>query len=310
MKLNLEQETAVLKAFNDATKDLIGKIEKSRTGYLPKRIYKDYAYDLYSVILELATTYSRKAAKNVLDGQLLHTLALLGEDGQSTAKDFERVLRGISLVYSKLAAEAVVRGEIYKDGKNLSKRIWSVASKAGNDIQEVVTRGLASGMSAVDMSKMLEQYVNPAARKVWNTEKISETLGPTTARKYQNLEYNALRLARTTISHSATAGVRSWGKVNPFCKYVQWHSVHAPGRTCQACIDLDGEIFPIEECPFDHPNGMCYQTVWYDKSMDEIADELRAWVHGEPNEELDTWYSELNDPTRYNASDIDFVKSY
>lgn len=39
-------------------------------------------------------------------------------------------------------------------------------------------------------------------------------------------------------------------------------------------------------------------------------DEIIEWIHGmsEPNEELDTWYSELNDPTRYNASDIDFVK--
>ena len=101
-------------------------------------------------------------------------------------------------------------------------------------------------------------------------------------------------MARTTISHAATASVRQWGKINPYAKKVQWHSVHAPGRTCQICIDLDGQVFPIEECPFDHPNGLCYQTVYYDQSLEEIADELKDWVDGKPNEMLDEWYAQLN----------------
>lgn len=309
-KLTLEQEKEVLKAFNESARDLIKKIVKSRNGHLPLRVYKDYAYDLYSVLLEIMSRYSEEAVKNVIDGQLLLTLKMLGEDGQATAPDFENKLRQVSLVYSKLAAEGVVKGAIYKDGKNLSARIWSAAARAGNDVQQIVTQGLASGMSAVDMAKMLEKYIDPKARKNWDKDKIAEKLGAATANKYKNLEYNALRLARTTISHSATAGVRRWGKVNPYAKKVQWHSVHAPGRTCQACKDLDGEIFLMEDCPFDHPNGMCYQTVFYDKSMDEMADELRDWVHGEPNEELDSWYDNLLSGRIEKDSDVDFVKSY
>ena len=309
-KLTLEQEEEVLRAFQSATRDLISKINKSRNGYLPLRIYKDYAYDLYSVMLETMSRYSKQAVENVIDGQLLLTLKLLGEDGQATAQDFEKTLRQVSLVYSRIAAEGVVKGTIYKDGKNLSTRIWSAAARAGNDVQHIVTQALSSGMSATDLSKMLEKYINPKARKNWDRDKIAEKLGASTANKYKNLEYNSLRLARTTISHSATAGVRRWGQINPFAKKIQWHSVHAPGRTCQACIDLDGEIFLMEECPFDHPNGMCYQTVWYDKSMDEMADELRDWVHGKPNEELDSWYEDLLSGKIEKDSEVDFVKSY
>lgn len=310
IKLTLEQEKAILKAFNDAGVDLIEKIKKSRNGYLPKRIYKDYAYDLHKVLVHVMHEYSEKAAENAVDGQVLHLLNILGEDGNATAKAFEKDVRSASLVFSRRAAEAVTKGEIYKDGKNLSKRVWSNAARAGNDVQQIVTQGLASGMSAVDMAKMLEQYIDPKARKEWDFEQIAEKLGQTTARKYENLEYNALRLARTTISHSATAGVRQWGKVNPYARKVQWHSVHAPGRTCQACIDLDGEIFPIEECPFDHPNGMCYQTIWYEDSLEEIADELRSWIDGEPNDVLDAWYDDLNAGKVEKYSDLDFVKSY
>jgi hypothetical protein len=308
--LTLEQEKAILKAFNDAGVDLIEKIKKSRNGYLPKRIYKDYAYDLHKVMVHVMHEYSEKAAENAVDGQVLHLLNILGGDGNATAKDFEKDVRSASLVFSRRAAEAVTKGEIYKDGKNLSKRVWSNAARAGNDVQQIVTQGLASGMSAVDMAKMLEQYIDPKARKEWDFEQITEKLGRTTAHKYENLEYNALRLARTTISHSATAGVRQWGKVNPYARKVQWHSVHAPGRTCQACRDLDGEVFPIEECPFDHPNGMCYQTIWYEDSLEEIADELRGWIDGEPNDVLDAWYDDLNAGKVEKYSDLDFVKSY
>lgn len=310
IRLTIEQEKAVLKAFNDAGTSLIEKIKKSRKGYLPIRIYKDYAYDLHAVLVQLMTEYSHKAAMNAVDGQVVHILKMLAEDGNATAENFKKEVRAASLVYSRRAAEAVVKGEIYKDGKNLSKRVWSSAARAGNDVQQIVTQGLASGMSAVDMAKMLEQYIDPKARKEWDFEKVAEKLGKPTARKYENLEYNALRLARTTISHSATAGVRQWGKVNPYARKVQWHSVHAPGRTCQACRDLDGEVFPIEECPFDHPNGMCYQTVWYDQTLDEIADELRRWVDGEENETLDAWFDDLNSGKTEKYSDLDFVKSY
>nr|DAS08248.1 MAG TPA: minor capsid protein [Caudoviricetes sp.] len=310
IRLTIEQEKAVLKAFNDAGTSLIEKIKKSRKGYLPIRIYKDYAYDLHAVLVQLMTEYSHKAAMNAVDGQVVHILKMLAEDGNATAENFKKEVRAASLVYSRRAAEAVVKGEIYKDGKNLSKRVWSSAARAGNDVQQIVTQGLASGMSAVDMAKLLEQYIDPKARKEWDFEKVAEKLGKTTARKYENLEYNALRLARTTISHSATAGVRQWGKVNPYARKVQWHSVHAPGRTCQACRDLDGEVFPIEECPFDHPNGMCYQTVWYDQTLDEIADELRRWVDGEENETLDTWFNDLSSGKTEKYSDLDFVKSY
>jgi len=91
IKLTLEQEKAILKAFNDAGVDLIEKIKKSRNGYLPKRIYKDYAYDLHKVLVHLMHEYSQKAAENAIDGQVLHLLNILGEDGNATAKDLSLI---------------------------------------------------------------------------------------------------------------------------------------------------------------------------------------------------------------------------
>ena len=292
--LTAEQERLVLKAFNDSMTELIKKISKSRAGFIPHKIYKDYAYDLYRTLDSIIGDYSRKVIEETLDAQMYFILKSLGADGTATTSLYESGIRQATAIYSRQVAELVAKGNLYKDGVGLSSRIWKVSNAAGRTIQEVVQQGLSSGQSAVDMAKLLEEFVKPKARRFWDNATIESILGKSTARKFENLEYNALRLARTTISHSATASVRQWGQINPYARHVQWHSVHAPGRTCQICRDLDGQVFKIEECPFDHPNGMCYQTVYYDRSLEDIADELKAWSNGEPNEMLDAWYSQLN----------------
>ena len=293
-KLTAEQERLVLKAFNDSMSELIKKISKSRAGLIPHKIYKDYAYDLYRTLDSIIVNYSRKVIDENLDAQMYFMLKSLGAEGNATASLYESGIRQATAVYSRQVAELVAKGNIYKDGVGLSSRIWKVSNVAGKTIQEVVQQGLSSGQSAVDMAKILEEFIKPKARRFWDNTKIESILGKTTARKFENLEYNALRLARTTISHSATASVRQWGKINPYANKVQWHSVHAPGRTCQICIDLDEQIFDIDKCPFDHPNGLCYQTIYYDRDLESIADELKDWANGMPNEKLDEWYSQLN----------------
>lgn len=293
-KLTAEQEKAVLEAFNGAMEDLIKKIISSRNGYLPLKIYKDFAYDLFKSLDGIINDYSKKAIAETFDSQLFFLLKHLGEDGTATASLYESKIRAASAVYSRQIAEMVAKGQIYKDGVGLSSRIWKVSNNAGRTIQQVVQQGLSSGQSAAQMAQLLEEFVKPKARRYWDHAKIESILGKTYANKFEKLEYNALRLARTTISHSATASVRQWGKINPYARQVQWHSVHAPGRTCQICIDLDGQIFDIDKCPFDHPNGLCYQTVYYDRDLESIADELRDWANGAPNEMLDSWYARLN----------------
>ena len=73
---------------------------------------------------------------------------------------------------------------------------------------------------------------------------------------------------------------------------MKWHSVFAHGRTCEVCKEMDGKIFTIKEFPFDHPNGLCWEEPVYEKSLDEYAKEIRNWIDGENNSNLDKWYAE------------------
>lgn len=298
-KLTGEQEDAVLKAYTDAGKRLAEKIRTNRNP-LHNTMYRDYAYELHEKINQIQSKYTKAAALNPLQEEVLVTLKLLGvKDG--TESEFGVKLNRIANIYSETAVEALIRGDIYKDGKGLSERIWKSSSMASNTIQEIVAEGLSSGMSAADMSQLLESHVQGGVARNWGNVKIREKLGRTYAKKYENLESNALRLARTTISHSATSGMREAANVNPLFTELQWHSVHAPGRTCQICKDMDGNIYPVNECPFDHPNGLCYQTHYFSQSMDEMALRLRGWVD-DPNSdpELETWWSGINEGLKPN----------
>ncbi len=138
--------------------------------------------------------------------------------------------------------------------------------------------GLAQKTSAVKLAKTLEAYVDPLIRKTWDNDKIRSVLGDGYATWNKNLEYNSLRLARTTLTHSFQLSHVETCKKNPYIDAIKWHSVFAHGRTCEICKERDGKIFKLDEVPLDHPNGMCYQTAVISKSLNEIADDLRSWV--------------------------------
>lgn len=292
-QLTKDQQEAVLKAYTDAGSRLAEKISKARNA-MEKVMYRDYAYELHEQIVRIQTKYTQAAALNPLQQEVLVTLKLLGEEG-ATETEYGIKLSKIANIYSEKAVEGIIRGEIYKDGRGLSERIWRNSSMAANNIQDIVAEGMASGMSAADMAELLEAHVNGGARRIWGAEKIEQKLGKVYAKKYANIEYNAFRLARTTISHSATSGMREAANVNPLFTHLQWHSVHAPGRTCDICKQLDGNIYTVENCPFDHPNGLCYQTHYFNQSMDEMALRIRGWVDNPSSDaELEQWWNGIN----------------
>lgn len=291
--LTKKQEEAILKAYTDAGQTLVDKL-KTTKGKMSNSMYRDYAYTLHEKIVQIQSKYTQAAALNPLQKEVLVTLELLGEKG-TTESVYGRALNKVINIYSEKAVEALIRGEIYKDGKGLSARIWRNSSMASNAVQEIAAQGLSSGMSAVDMANLLEPHVIGSSKRIWQEKKIEEKLGKVYANMYKNLEYNALRLARTTISHAATTGMKEASKVNPLFKKLQWHSVHAPGRTCQICKDLDLNVYSVEECPYDHPNGLCYQTHYFEESMDEMAERLRGWVDNPSSDsELENWWAQTN----------------
>lgn len=159
----------------------------------------------------------------------------------------------------------IKEGTIYRDNYKLSQRIWSDNKKVIGDINKIINEGLKNKTNPYNIAKDLEKYVNPKHKKDWSWGNIYPGVN-------KKVDYNAQRLARTTITHAHQLGAEAYAKKNPFIEYLEYNSAHN-NRTCGMCADRDGQLFKKDEAPLDHPNGNCFMTIVVpDNITDLIAD--------------------------------------
>lgn len=291
-KITIETDRAILQAYKNAGDSLVKKFNASKEGSATRAYYASYIRSLNNEITSVTLKAGLESAEIPVSMKKLMTEQVFIEAGidPDIVKNFDKTFGRIP--YQSLAR--IIDGNIYKDKATMSERIWGYSLQAGKDIQGVVLQGLAQGTSAVKLSKALEAYVDPAVRKTWDKAKITEIFGKGYAGWNKQLEYNSLRLARTTITHSFQLSHLESNKKNPFVDGIRWHSVLQHGRTCEVCRERNNKIFKFDELPLDHPNGLCYQTSEITKSMDEIGDELKSWLKGGSNAKLDQWEQNMS----------------
>ena len=269
-----------------------------------QRIYKQSAQDIEKKLRNLKMLNPSDSLKKVYLENLLKdinkssasfnkliqsTITSAGEQAGSIAVDAGNKimkLAGLEIkgAYSYIPRQQVLNiasGKLYGDKWTLSQSIWKNGIRTKSDIQNVVAKGLTENKSIKAISDDLIKYVDPSARKPWDWSKVY----PGTATK---VDYNAQRLARTMIQHSFQSSLVQSQRYNPFCKGVIWHSVGLHGRTCELCMERDGNVFPLKDLPLDHPNGLCYFEPALD-AMNDIADRLGDWVNGGSDPALDTY---------------------
>ena len=217
-------------------------------------------------------------------------IALLQEVFKEQTKivDGKHKLQAIVDITNRRLVDQMVKGKVYYNGRGLDKLLWDATKCAEDRLNLAITSCIAQGMGAAEMSQNLKEFAT-GGHHTWSRNKIREKLGPRYARKYSGgLDYEALRLARTTITHQAQLATLSTPKINPYMNAVIWHSDHQAGRTCQQCIDRNGTKYYInkESVPLDHPNGMCWLEPCYSMTPEEIAKDMKAWGKGEPNSGL------------------------
>lgn len=203
----------------------------------------------------------------------------------------------ISVAYvSRDIVQSISLGKIYDvnpvtgERWSLSSAIWGHSAADQQAIQDIIAIGLAQGKSAYDIAKDLEIYVNPEKQGDADWSKIYPG-------KNRVVDYNALRLARTLVSHAYQQSIVRSTLHNPFVEGLRW-SISNSHRVCEACIDLADTdhaglgpgVFRKDSVPLDHPNGMCsLEPILL--PTDEIADRLAAWVNGEPDPDIDEFVS-------------------
>lgn len=181
------------------------------------------------------------------------------------------------------ATNAVLNGSIYKDkGWNLSSAIWGDSKSRQREINKIIANGIVEKKSIEQIAKELQKYVNPDKVNLINIPGVRG-----------KIDYNALRLARTTVQHAYQKAFVDATISNPFIDAYKWITSGA-NNVCGLCIEretsdqygLGPGIFPKDQLPLDHPNGNCTFDIVVSMSDDEIADAIADWYLGEGDEEM------------------------
>lgn len=249
-------------------------------------------YQLRSASKQLTTEINTTINNNVnYMGDVVHRvnkkwLSSLGISPESIDKVFS--------LEKDIAIRNIITGNIYKDGMQLSSKIWNITDSNYQDINNIIARGIAENQSLYDISKSLERYLNVDKKfnyrvQVW-TNPTTGQRELTRVRNYQ-VDYNAQRLARTTIQHAYQQTMVAVTKSNPFVKGYVWHADGS--HPCSLCLDRDGEIYTDSNMPLDHPNGQCSIEPVID--MDSLVNEVGSYREGNEvaNEYLE-WFRSLD----------------
>lgn len=180
------------------------------------------------------------------------------------------VRTAISLAHiPEAAVKNIVSGNIYGQRWNFSEAIWGDYKKSTDDLAQIVAKGLAAQKPIYDIAKDLEKYVNPAVRKDYDWSRIY----PGTKKKS---DYNAARLAITMSTHAHQQAVILSCREDPMIDGVEWRT-SGGNNVCPLCEQRNGEVFPLDKCPMDHPMGVCvliphYKGMKTDKETGRTTD--------------------------------------
>lgn len=298
LQITKRQRQQIAKLYRDIAKDMGKEISKKSEKTLTYRWLKDYAKALKTQSRQLYDELQGIISLGIWDTAQTVSAVEMEFWGGIVPELSERFRDTFSSI-PQTCVDELMNGGIYKDFTGLSERLWNYKQKYDRDIGYIIDRGIIEQKSAYDLAKDLEMYVDPSARKPWEWRKVYP---------YSNqvVDYNAQRLARTSVTHAYQMSFQRSTVDNPFIEKYKWHSSNA-GKTCELCRQRDGKTYDKNMVPLDHPNGMCIVTAEISKSMDEIAEELSSWASGGSNPALDKWLGHQEPLFRKGYSKVDYT---
>ena len=284
IRLAKKQKKEISKIYNEIYLKVSKKISKANPNSLSKRYLEELREEIKSEFRASQKKINTVVKKNMLEASSLGSntqLDFFMEINNQYNLGLESTFRGMFAKIPKKAMNEIIFGKAYKDRAGLSERIWAYTKYFDKDIDYIIAEGIANKKSVYEVAKDLEIYVNPNAKKEWDWCKVY----PKTNKK---IDYNAQRLARTSINHAYQMAQKRSCKKNPYIEGIQWLSSNSH-RTCDLCNSRNGQIYTANNLPLDHPNGLCTTIPVINMSFDEIGEELRSWIDGKENEKLDKW---------------------
>lgn len=319
----------IRRVYREIAKEVHDKIKTIPSGTMSRTQLILLERDIEQRIKEI-----NKDIKNGTTESMITTANAVTEDTRAFLKrmGYHRRDYSTAFVYvPSMVVRNITNGTIYQKGWSLDRAIWGHTKQFNEKLTEIIARGTAQGKGAIEIAKDLEKFVSPTEaresriirswvyRKDENGNWIYETNkdgsikldenGNPVRKKFSEsyypgkVDYNAQRLARTMISHAYQQAFEHVNRNDPFVIGYRWLTSDFHGRVCAICREraetdhygLGEGVFPKEDLPMDHPNGMCTFEAVFSDEMDTIAKRIGDWYENGPGSdpELDRYASDF-----------------
>lgn len=159
----------------------------------------------------------------------------------------------------------IIRDQVWqkrwRDGFHLSDRIWVVDSTLRQELHSMVEQCVNQGISAVEFSRAVENYLEVPGPKWTTAIKRAKTERGT-------LRFNSLRLARTETTAAYRAAHKMSVANSAIVKGVRWtlSRSHPKYDICDEWAKDDSYGlgpggYPVDKLPPGHPQCLC---IWLD----------------------------------------------
>lgn len=198
-----------------------------------------------------------------------------------------------SMEFSRKRAIQTSFARSHEDGLKLSERIWNIGQHNKKIMSDIVRAG--AGEDVVTVARSLESYVKKGKTSI--AANYPNMIKRMESRIPANLDYKALRLARTELTAAYGEGVITSAKATPVVKYVKWviSSSHPRKDICDTNANggpNGNGIYEAMSCPIypAHPNCICtLQPAPEDTTV--VVDKLKAWLKNPQSQpEIEEWY--------------------
>lgn len=290
----------IVEIYGKAAQELAASAARQKDGGLTERWQSDMAVSLsermQQLRQELGTTIGVAAGEaSQLPGNTAANWLARVLSNATGSKHGGDAFRSVLTRTSDEALAAVLQGRAYLDGKSLSSRIWSSTGRLEGGINEVISQGIAQKKSALQLARDLEAYVNPKALEPmeWN-DVYPDIPFPL------HVDYNAQRLARTSINHAYHIAMKEAAAANPFVEAIHWelspehYARQVKPHGADECDDyaehnegLGAGNWPVEAVPLPHAMCLCFQYAVVPESLEACTARLKGWLDGAADERLD-----------------------
>ena len=289
IKLTNEERRSISKMYEQWAKDIekewgskvtstaSGAVKKTQMLKLRLALRREAKY--IAEATEKNITSSLYVMSNHVVDAMYANLAELGVNSKLLRASFSSIPTNV--------VENLVNGSVYgtKGSWSLSKAIWGDEEKTLSNLYKIVAGGIADNKSVYEIANELSKYVNPRVARQWNLKtKDGVRIYP------KKVDYAAQRLARTLSQHAYQQTIVQTTLKNPMVLGIRWRANGS--RVCEVCKARDGQVFPKDQLPLDHPNGMCVMEPIYLADSDDM---IAKWVNSPAGTypSMDNWAKEL-----------------